>query len=108
MGVGGALAGFQLPPLCPSLKKNSLFSCSIEEPERGPCAKGGRGGQRGREGSPLPLSFFPGQPLAPNLCRLLAMESEVLARTGGGGKSSFALVGEQGGSWEEKEPHGVI
>lgn len=86
------------------LRKNSLFSFSIQDPKRGTCAGGGREEQRGKGGSPLPLSFFPGQPLAPNLRRLLAVEPEILARTGGGGRAvcpKLCTYGRTG--WEQRK-----
>lgn len=85
-------------PASGSLRKNSLFSFSIQDPERGTRGWGGSGG--GGSLLPLFLSCL-GSPLAPNLRRLLAGELEILARTGGGrGSVSQALLllwGEQGG-----------
>lgn len=102
--VGGALADFQLPPLCPSLwdRKNSLFSFSIQDPERRTCSGGGRS-SRMKGGSLLPLSFLPGQPLAPNLCRILAMEPELFARTGGGRGSVPQLWACRRTRWKLRE-----
>lgn len=86
------------------LRKNSLFSFSIQDPKRGTCAGGGREEQRGKGGSSLPLSFFPGQPLAPNLCRLLAEEPEILARTGGGGRAVCPKLRTYGRTgWEQRK-----
>lgn len=100
---GGSVADFQLPPPAPfpasgSLRKNSLFSFSIQDPERG--TRGLGGAAEGGSLLPLFLSCL-GSALAPNLRRLLAAEPEILARTRGGrGSVSRALRppwGEQGG-----------
>lgn len=113
VGVGGVLAAFQLPPLCPSLwlsEKRTLCSPTTLKNQREGLVlgEGGetRGGERGPHflflsslgshwpqisaGSwPWSLRFLPGQKK-------------------GEGQPSSALMGEQGGSWEEKAPHGVI
>ena len=81
------MADFQLPPLCPgpgSLRKNSLFSFSIQGPERGTCGLvDGGGRKRGWSLLPLFLSCL-SSPLVPDLRRLLAAEPEISARMGEG------------------------
>ena len=71
-------------PALGSLKKNSLFSFSIQGPERGTCGLvDGGGRKRGWSSLPLFLSCL-SSPLAPDLCRLLAAEPEISARMGEG------------------------
>lgn len=73
-------------PALGSLRKNSLFSFSIQGPERGTCGLVDGGGRKGGWSSlPLFLSCL-SSPLAPDLCRLLAAEPEISARMGEGTK----------------------
>lgn len=67
-----------------SLRKNSLFSFSIQGPERGTCGLVDEGGRKGGWSLlPLFLSCL-SSPLAPDLRRLLAAEPEISARMGEG------------------------
>lgn len=85
---GGKLADFQLPRLCPSpglSQKELSVLLQHSRPREGdlwPCGWGREEG-RGVVLLPLFLSCL-GSPLALNLCRLLAAEPEIPARTGGG------------------------
>lgn len=92
-GSSGRLPASPSVPASGFLRKNSLFSASIQAPDwdlwvgEGRTGWGGAGGGAGG-GSLLPLSLSClGSPLAPNLHRLLATEVEILARAGGGGRA---------------------
>lgn len=90
------------------LRKNSLFSFSIQGPERGTCV-GGEGGVRGAGGGGVlasSLSFLPGQPAGPKSLQAPGRRAQHPCQDGGGGGGARGSVpaalclpaGEWGGS----------
>lgn len=82
--TGGALAGSQLPPLCPSLwlpQKELSVLLQHSGPREGTLWLGEESAEGGWSLLPLSLSCL-GSLLALNLLRLLAAEPKIFARTG--------------------------
>lgn len=83
------------------LRKNSLFSFSIQDPKRGTCAGGGREEQRGKGGSRFLFlsslgSHWPQISAGSWLWSLRSLPGQEEGE--GQCVPSFALMGEQGGS----------